>query len=485
MSKATVLELATHRQLLDKILHLTRISAPVIFVGGDEGGGKTTLCQQILEQLRQNDPNVRSAYFCCSIESNSNAARKSLLTQIFPKAIFNENDPFEQSITRLAQEPIDIAFILDNGHEASSELLLDLWSMKRHLYQHNPQVSVTIIITALPQWCDIQTAVLREQGVSAAALTLPPLSLKEAYLFVEYMLVDRHGHTGSIFMESVTDSMLQSCYGNPAQLKKLAEKLMHASKEQETLIHPWQKVAVGVVVMAGVALVFSWVLPIIPQKTINHEQTNVIKTTHEPQTLGSALEEGASALVREADQFSKGTEPVASGQVVLDDTVLTDTKTAILEEAQTETAPHNILESQKIDTQPNVKVSEPAAEVETISPEQRILSEEIAPEEDVQSDVSDSVVSALLQKDTNSYTVQLVGLSQQEQARLFVEQHQLQDSSTIYETQRQGQPFFIVIMGEYATQMEAKAALNALPQALKKHKPWTKTFAQIQREVQS
>ena len=40
-------------------------------------------------------------------------------------------------------------------------------------------------------------------------------------------------------------------------------------------------------------------------------------------------------------------------------------------------------------------------------------------------------------------------------------------------------------MGEYATQMEAKAALNALPETLKKHKPWPKSFAQIQREVQS
>ena len=76
----------------------------------------------------------------------------------------------------------------------------------------------------------MQMAVLREQGVSAAEFALPPLSLKEARLFVEYTLVDKQGHTGSIFMQSVTDSILQSCYGNPAQLKKLAENLMHDPK---------------------------------------------------------------------------------------------------------------------------------------------------------------------------------------------------------------------------------------------------------------
>ena len=39
-----------------------------------------------------------------------------------------------------------------------------------------------------------------------------------------------------------------------------------------------------------------------------------------------------------------------------------------------------------------------------------------------------SALTDLSQKNANYYTVQLVGLSQQEQARLFVEQHQLQDS---------------------------------------------------------
>ena len=88
---------------------------------------------------------------CCCLfllfdESNSGAARKSLITQIFPKAIFNENDPLEESITRLAQEPTDIVFILDNGHEASSELLLDLWAVKRHLYQSNRQRLVSRLL---------------------------------------------------------------------------------------------------------------------------------------------------------------------------------------------------------------------------------------------------------------------------------------------------------------------------------------------------
>lgn len=80
-----------------------------------------------------------------------------------------------------------------------------------------------------------------------------------------------------------------------------------------------------------------------------------------------------------------------------------------------------------------------------------------------------------LQKNTpRFYTIQLMGALQQESIARFIKQHQLSDSGKIYQTQRQGKPWFILVHGNYSSFSQAKAALQQLPESLQKNKPWIK-----------
>ncbi|MGL5947572.1 MAG: SPOR domain-containing protein [Aeromonas sp.] len=80
-------------------------------------------------------------------------------------------------------------------------------------------------------------------------------------------------------------------------------------------------------------------------------------------------------------------------------------------------------------------------------------------------------------------TLQLMASGNHAGIQAFLAKQQLQTSAWVYETTRQGKPWFVVLLGDHATRSAANTALRQLPAALKKLKPWPKSFAQVQKEL--
>lgn len=76
------------------------------------------------------------------------------------------------------------------------------------------------------------------------------------------------------------------------------------------------------------------------------------------------------------------------------------------------------------------------------------------------------------------YTLQLLVTSQHNSARKFIQQHDLQQTSVIFKSVRNGNDLYTVIHGSYTNKAAASAAISSLPKGIK---PWPRSFASIQQ----
>jgi DamX protein len=72
----------------------------------------------------------------------------------------------------------------------------------------------------------------------------------------------------------------------------------------------------------------------------------------------------------------------------------------------------------------------------------------------------------------------MVGLSNQSAIAVFTREHKLQGELAYITTEREGEPWYILLYGVYANYAEAAKALAALPDALKSQQPWIRKMPQ-------
>lgn len=84
-------------------------------------------------------------------------------------------------------------------------------------------------------------------------------------------------------------------------------------------------------------------------------------------------------------------------------------------------------------------------------------------------------------KKTMPYTLQLLALSKEKNAKQFIKQHAMDKKAQYFQTKRAGKDWFVVVYGEYETATEAKHAAKLLQTSLKQEKiqPWVRKFDEI------
>ncbi len=100
--------------------------------------------------------------------------------------------------------------------------------------------------------------------------------------------------------------------------------------------------------------------------------------------------------------------------------------------------------------------------------------------------VSDKTSSAawLWSQDPSHYTLQLLGGRTEAGILRFIQQHQLAGKAVYYRTTRNQRSWYILVYNSYPDHAKAKAAISKLPAKLRKTRPWPRSFASIQAELQ-
>ncbi len=91
-------------------------------------------------------------------------------------------------------------------------------------------------------------------------------------------------------------------------------------------------------------------------------------------------------------------------------------------------------------------------------------------------------VAALKSESGSHFTLQLSGASQSNSLNTFARQQGLKNY-TVYQTEREGKPWFVLVSGNYASSAEAKRAIASLPADVQAKKPWVKPVHQVQQDL--
>ncbi|VAX13577.1 hypothetical protein MNBD_GAMMA24-1572 [hydrothermal vent metagenome] len=99
---------------------------------------------------------------------------------------------------------------------------------------------------------------------------------------------------------------------------------------------------------------------------------------------------------------------------------------------------------------------------------------------------SDKTTSAawLWSQDPSHYTLQLLGGRTEAGILRFIQRHKLAGKAVYYRTTRNKRPWYILVYHSYPDYTRAKAAIAKLPDSLRKTRPWPRSFASIQAELQ-
>lgn len=80
------------------------------------------------------------------------------------------------------------------------------------------------------------------------------------------------------------------------------------------------------------------------------------------------------------------------------------------------------------------------------------------------------------------FTLQLSGASQSNSLNAFAKQQGLKNY-LVYQTSRDGKPWYVLVSGNYASSAEAKSAISSLPAEVQAKKPWVKPVHQVQQDL--
>ncbi|MFP3029111.1 MAG: SPOR domain-containing protein [Arsenophonus sp.] len=89
--------------------------------------------------------------------------------------------------------------------------------------------------------------------------------------------------------------------------------------------------------------------------------------------------------------------------------------------------------------------------------------------------------SDLLSAPASNYTLQLSSASRSNSLEVFAKNNHLTNYK-IYKSIRNGQPWYILIDGNYRSVTEAKNAISTFPASVQKKKPWVRKFQQVKQD---
>ncbi|WP_058910372.1 cell division protein DamX [Entomohabitans teleogrylli] len=96
--------------------------------------------------------------------------------------------------------------------------------------------------------------------------------------------------------------------------------------------------------------------------------------------------------------------------------------------------------------------------------------------------VSTGNVGAMKSASGSSYTLQLSSSSNYDNLNAWAKKSSLQNY-VVYQTQRNGKPWYVLVSGIYASRDEAKRAVATLPADVQAKNPWAKPIHQVQSDL--
>lgn len=90
----------------------------------------------------------------------------------------------------------------------------------------------------------------------------------------------------------------------------------------------------------------------------------------------------------------------------------------------------------------------------------------------------------LQQRAPTHYTLQLLGVRSEDSLRGYLDRHAPPDPVAYFRTDYKGGDWYVLVQGDYPSMAAARAAVAGLPAAIRKAKPWPRSFASVHADIE-
>lgn len=443
--------LKSQQQLLARLLHLSRLDTDFIFLTGPQGAGKSYMAALLADGCELQLPVILDAQ---ALDTNARF-RDALFGRWFPGGIFDADEALADSMQRLlAASPGKRLLIVDDAEWLTDILLAELWQLYLLL---PPRLRPCVLLLGSPDWARQVRQQLDESAGKVLEVEVPPLD--EA---------DKEDLWHALGYKNIPDSPPGVAY--PGDVIAMKEPQMRKTGYQQLLEQRWIKVALTALILLGLLILIMTLLgdrqPAQPEQAGPSpvpagEAPRPVPA--KPLTLSPSAAEPApssddNGLVQDwANETLPDAPQVATRVAETPDD--SDKERVVIED---EVVSRLLQREREGSRQDAAAPARPAAQAEPpagLSP-----------------------LSVLMQKPAQRYTLQLMAGKDRAALDRLASRHTL-TPAWIYPRTIGGQPWFVLVFGDFDSPEQARRAIGVLSSELQAAKPWPKPFGQVQKEV--
>jgi len=522
MVERTLISFPSQLQLIERLQHLLYLSSSMVFISGEQGSGKSTLVEQLSNQLPNN---TQQAFISLSEATSAKQMRQLIVSQLFEYPLFDADDTLTDILLLLKknQEP-DIArvIVIDNAKLLPEEFLNELANVIKQKSLLSDSELNFIFLSEEENNRQMVNAINKTQNnqdIATLTFKLAPLNTHEAKQLLNHSF-SQVGYSPKIQHKDAMAKQLSNCNGIPEKILSLATEL--SSGELEFDSPSWFRTRLPAILLMLflVAIASSLVIYLFPQFIKEKVEVEAIVESsadlpEEIKAVEQVIEvksevEPTENLTEDVTEELAGKWPTKTEQV--DDNPLkvgeADSEDRVtLSEQELLVKPIIEPKPPEVKVAPEVAVTEspvqatddlPVSDIDEVH-EVFVLQElpnkqsvvqvdktipEVMPIESTYEDLF-TPVSTLLAINKNMFTLQLSGMSTQKSLQEFIVDHQLPRKDVyLYQTWRDKKPWYVFIYGQFGSRNAAKRAANNLPGSLKGLNSWVKEFTTVHQELQ-
>lgn len=507
---------AGRRQLLDQLLHLCQFSNSVLAVLGEPGVGKTRIAHAFMDSLSDQDQ-------ICFLSLQSGQNLEQVLTAIAQTFGINAG-PLPSTDNLLAALEV---FIAEEALAEEDGLAVVVVDNAQHLDDQTLTV-FSALLNNFPQQNRLHLALFGEPSVMRRLERLSPetLLINDFYLqsfslaeSVDYLnfRMEMADYLGpEIFTESIVDHWWRQAQGQLGILHEYAQERLLESVTPKPL---FQKRSLPVAHIVALSLLITIVGVVFlymgdedspaPMVAIAPSIAPTVTPSVNQQASNGTLELTSTStpvqpLLQSLPQPQQPNQIAAQAQ----QTQVTAAQGNAGQQATSEFAREEVVPlaqlpttsvkkpdaavSTPVQSQPVIATAQPASPV-NVQPVSESAPKPVVVEPMPQATVTKKPLETtaspqernILAWGTTEYTVQLLGVSNRKAALDYMAAQPNKTDLLMFKSKRQGNDWFVVVTGRFASSAEARQAISRLPVSQRDAGPWPRDVKTIQTEIKA
>lgn len=481
---------ARRREVLEQLIHFSRYSELMLTVTGPRGSGKTVLRHAVAAASKETALNV-----VVSALKNSDAAG---IAQQLAYALQSTNADIMSLLHAVEQAVLagkNVQLLVDDAEALEGSAL----ALLQRLGAGSGEARCKVFLFGEPALQAIlQDQSVEEGGFEYHLIELEPWQDDEVEEYLQQRLQSA-GRDLDLFTDAELATLLEQGQGWPGVINQMAQELLLARMQgrEKASVEPAKKAGKPVLpyrhLVALLVVAFLFILAWYQLDDSKAKQQQQQEQQQEQQQ--QATPESQSPVKRAPGTQQRITLELPTGSQAAEQTPRVAEQAQQSASAPAQVAEPVVSRSKPEETQAPIEDPKPAViEKPVVQPKPEQTQQPVTKQPVKQPEPPKPKVAATVAKQreagagnwyaaqpAQSYTLQLFATSSEQNARQFVQANGSQFQ--YFRKVHQGQQLFVVTHGRFDNAAAARAAVERLPESLRRNKPWPRTFASIRQEM--